>query len=914
MNKLISKIVGACLGLSLATGVGVGVAMGQDKGLAKVEATGTTVTWDQTTALPETATAVDGDANVTIKTSSSNTYTSPIRIYKNDIITINVASGYTLESVAFYTTGGSYLAPAQNATVTPSTTPTTSGNTVTWSYSSVVRTFILNNSSAQTRVSKIDVTYSLVSADVNLGSGVANFSSKSSDIAINAQNVTGNDTLLNEWTITTTGTASFTANTAYYQVGSSSKPASSINFLLNFGSELNVTAASAKFGGFSGTAGTVAIEVGSTTIGSGSLNGSNDVIITATTVGTGASLSVTVTNPLKGVKAYYISYTLTDGEAEETHVTSISLGEDQALAKGQTYQIIPEVLPADATNKTINYSSSDTTVATVSEDGLVSALGIGTATIYGESDDNSSATDSITITVSKEIAVLLNRGAANSSFEAGHQLSEYFTESENTLIVKYSDNSSKRIYLNDPALVITLADVEITPSYVFEQADAGKKIVLSYTEDGHTVTTNINVKIVEPLVINSTSINITDGKGYILVDDVDSTITGAFTSLHSEPTLTAVSSNDEIIDLDSSSNTVSYDPEELTGTFEIVLLAAKAGVATITITLASNGKTASCDVGPIVVRDSDPSTEGDHYEKVTSNSDITTGYYLLVDEYVDVAFNGGANPLDADNNYIDVTISNNKIAYTASTQTAQLYIDISTGFIKTSADLYIGGASGSNKLYTTEDPEPDTPFENTVTYSNGSASIVSATSTLSCSVTKAKEVYTYRFRYAKAGSTIGDGTTGWHYVQLYKYVAGTVSGDFDKALEFVNTFMHTEISVTDEGTGQCISAGWYTAAKAAFINEGGSAAIGYLQNAAQRAIVADSFSDYFARLQAWAAANGEVFELSNGDYVVSTQSAYMFPAINNENNAAVTAVIVVMALTVTTVGAYFFLRKKKEEK
>lgn len=131
----------------------------------------------------------------------------------------------------------------------------------------------------------------------------------SSDVKINDASVTGDDDLGNEWTITTVGTDSFTSNAAYYQVGSSKKPAESITFTTTLPSPVNITSMSAKFGGFSGTAGTVALKVGDTTIGTGSLNASNDVVISSTSTASGTVLTVTVTGISKGVKAYYISYT-----------------------------------------------------------------------------------------------------------------------------------------------------------------------------------------------------------------------------------------------------------------------------------------------------------------------------------------------------------------------------------------------------------------------------------------------------------------------------------------------------------------------------------------------------------------------------------------------------------------------------
>ena len=66
---------------------------------------------------------------------------------------------------------------------------------------------------------------------------------------------------------------------------------------------------SAKFGGFSGTAGTVTLKVGDSSIGSGSLSGSSDVTVTSTTTANGTVLTVTVTGISKGVKVYNISVT-----------------------------------------------------------------------------------------------------------------------------------------------------------------------------------------------------------------------------------------------------------------------------------------------------------------------------------------------------------------------------------------------------------------------------------------------------------------------------------------------------------------------------------------------------------------------------------------------------------------------------
>lgn len=141
---------------------------------------------------------------------------------------------------------------------------------------------------------------------------VATIYFNSSASAINAASVTGDDSEGNSWTITTVGTTSYTANSEYYQVGSSSKPATSITFTTTLASSATNISLEAKFGGFSGTAGTVALKVGDTSIGTGSLNAKSDVVVESSTTGAGTVLTVTVTGIAKGVKCYYIKATYTN--------------------------------------------------------------------------------------------------------------------------------------------------------------------------------------------------------------------------------------------------------------------------------------------------------------------------------------------------------------------------------------------------------------------------------------------------------------------------------------------------------------------------------------------------------------------------------------------------------------------------
>ncbi len=86
-----------------------------------------------------------------------------------------------------------------------------------------------------------------------------------------------------------------------------------------------------------------------------------------------------------------------------SQVTAIQIISGNSVLEGKTLQLQVKIVPDYATDRTLTFSSSDTSVATISDTGLITALKAGTTTITATASNGVNTT--MTLTVEKIIAV-----------------------------------------------------------------------------------------------------------------------------------------------------------------------------------------------------------------------------------------------------------------------------------------------------------------------------------------------------------------------------------------------------------------------------------------------------------------------------------------------------------------------------
>ena len=353
--------------------------------------------------------------------------------------------------------------------------------------------------------------------------------------------------------------------------------------------------------------------------------------------------------------------------------TSISLEE------GKTSEIKVDVLPSNATNKSVDWKSSNEKVAVVSSKGVVEAIGVGNAVITVTTQDGNKSAN-VNVTVTKKVNNL--DSVCKSALEKGSSKKSYNLTFLQAINVKYFNDSLVKDLItwssSDPSIV---------------KVDRKGNVLAIGTGKAY-VSVSCNNKVYDRIEINA--IKRDSVKASMITLSPSSLTINVGVTKSVSATVTPKNAGVKNLKWDSSDNTIAKvnSKGQITGV--------KAGKATISVSTADGSATASMNV---VVKSSGSTTKPSTSVGVKTINVYPTSMYLSVGStgYIDAV----VLPENASNNKILYSSSNTKVATVNKYGTVKA-VGAGTAVIKVSSDadsrLYKkvtvrvkGSSTGSNK-------------------------------------------------------------------------------------------------------------------------------------------------------------------------------------------------------------------------
>lgn len=210
--------------------------------------------------------------------------------------------------------------------------------------------------------------------------------------------------------------------------------------------------------------------------------------IDAVTVSTAGYESVTCSIAINGQMTHYEQLFASQ---EIIHVTSVSLDQSSLeLSVGDTHEFIATVLPENATNKEVIWSSSDESVLTVT-DGVITAIKEGKATVTVESKDGFKSAN-CEVTVNKEPSIIHVSSVSLNETTLNMETGDRYTLLATVLPSDASDKSVNWSSSNESVATVNSKGKIAAVS-------AGQAIITVTTTDGGltaSCTVNVTQKIV----------------------------------------------------------------------------------------------------------------------------------------------------------------------------------------------------------------------------------------------------------------------------------------------------------------------------------------------------------------------------------------------------------------------------------
>ena len=281
-------------------------------------------------------------------------------------------------------------------------------------------------------------------------------------------------------------------------------------------------------------------------------------------------------------------------------VSSVSLNKSETtLTVGATEALVATVAPANATDKTVSWSSSNTSVATVS-DGTVTAKGVGTTTITATAGGKSAT---CTVTVTPILVSSITLSSSTASVNVGSTVTLTATATPTNAADKTVSWSSSNTGV-----------ATVSSSGVVTGVASGTATITATANDGSGVTATCSVTVnnnsVQSISLNKSLFALTIGSTEVLtasitpIDATDKSVTWSST----KASVASVSSRGKVTALAVGSTTIKVRTTDGGYSAECTVVVLSPDFEAVDLSLPSATKWASCNLGA-----SKPEEYGDYY-------------------------------------------------------------------------------------------------------------------------------------------------------------------------------------------------------------------------------------------------------------------------------------------------------------
>lgn len=232
-----------------------------------------------------------------------------------------------------------------------------------------------------------------------------------------------------------------------------------------------------------------------TTVGEQTINGT----VAGTALKATATVTITKSEEPEDTEKPEDAEKPSDTEDKNPQVSTVKVNkivltqEDTTIAVGKNYQIVSAVLPANASNPRLNWSTSNAGVAVVSTNGTVTGKGKGTAIITARAADGSGIRASYTIKVVKNAVSKLTLSVPGKTVAASKKTTV-------TANVKTTgkDANKKLVWTSSNTKYATVSSKGVVTT---KKAGKGKTVTITaQSTDGSAKSASVKIKIVKDSV------------------------------------------------------------------------------------------------------------------------------------------------------------------------------------------------------------------------------------------------------------------------------------------------------------------------------------------------------------------------------------------------------------------------------